>query len=221
MSPAPPVAHGRWLMAGQRRPGADGCRRASACHVAGQRRQDATRSATMRHAAGDLGMDEDAWARAGLAVAFAEQAVAAEVAVLEPPLQARVGDAQVGLEPDQLGRLLVGVIIHPADLLGQDQDPAVGVDDLGLEVGVFQVAAVGDRAVVGQQDRVGVLDVREHRVGERLRAGRLVRRDRHLAEEDLDLGQDALGDRLAGDGERRGMGRVAVHDRARRRPGPS
>ena len=105
------------------------------------------------------------------------------------------------------------VVVHPADLLGQDQDPAVGVDDLGLEVGVFQVGAVGDGAVVGQQDRVGVLDVGEHRVGERLAAGRLVGGDGHLAQEDLDLGQDALGDRLAGDGERGGVRRMAVHDR--------
>ena len=36
--------------------------------------------------------------------------------------------------------------------------------------------------------------------------------DRHLAEEDLDLGQDALGDRLAGDGEGGGVRRMAVDD---------
>ena len=149
-----------------------------------------------------------------LAVSFAEQAVAAEVAILEPALEARVGDAQLGLELDQLGRLLVGVVVHPADLLGQDQDAAVGVDDFRLEIGVFQVGAVGDGAVVGQQDRLGVLDVRQHGVGKRLAARRLVGRDRDLAQEHLDFGQDALGDRLAGDGEGRRVRRMTVHDRA-------
>ena len=158
-------------------------------------------------------MDEDAGLGARLAIALAKQAVAAEVAILQPALQPRVGNAQLRLELDQLGRLLVGVVVHPADLLGEDQDAAIGVDDLGLEVSVFQVGAVGDGSVVGQQDRVRVLDEGEHRVGKRLRAGRLIRRDRDLAQEDLDLGQDALRHRLAGDGERRGMGRMAVHDR--------
>ena len=36
--------------------------------------------------------------------------------------------------------------------------------------------------------------------------------DRHLAEEDLDLGQDALGDRLVGHGEGGGVRRMAVDD---------
>ena len=48
----------------------------------------------------------------------------------------------LGLSSDQLGRLLIAVVVDPAELLGEDQDPAVGVDDLGLEVGVFQVGAV-------------------------------------------------------------------------------
>ena len=43
-------------------------------------------------------------------------------------------------------------------------------------------------------------------------AGRLIHGDRHLAEEDLDLRQNALRDRLAGDGEGRGVGRMAVDD---------
>ena len=51
------------------------------------------------------------------------------------------------------------------------------------------------------------------------RAGRLVRGDRHLAEEDLELGHRALGDRLVGDGERRGVGRVAVDARPDVGPG--
>ena len=56
------------------------------------------------------------------------------------------------------------------------------------------------------------LDVRHDGVGELLRAGRFVDGRRHFAEEDLDLGQDALGNRLAGHGERRGMRRMAVDD---------
>ena len=49
-------------------------------------------------------------------------------------------------------------------------------------------------------------------VGELLRARRFVVRDRHLAEEHLDFGQHALGNRLAGDGERRRVRRMAMHD---------
>ena len=67
-----------------------------------------------------------------------------------------------------LGCLFVAVVVDSAELFGQDQDAAVGVDDLGLEIGVFQVGAVGDGPVVGQQDRIGILDVGEHRVGEAL-----------------------------------------------------
>ena len=118
-----------------------------------------------------LGMDEHLGLGAEFAVALAKQAIAAQVAVLQSTSQPRIGNAQVRLELDQLGGLLVVVVVDLAELLGQQQDPAVSVDDLGLEVGVFQVGAVGDRAVVGQQDGLGVLDVGEHGVGKLLAPG--------------------------------------------------
>ena len=152
-------------------------------------------------------------------VPVAEQAVAAEVAVFEPLFEPDVADAEVRLDLDQLGGLGIVVVVHPADLFREDQDAAVGVDDLGLEVGVHQVGAAGDRPVVGQEDDVGVLDVGDHRVGERLGPGGLVGGDGDLAEEDLELGHRALGDRLVGDGEGRGVGRVAVDARLDVGPG--
>ena len=50
------------------------------------------------------------------------------------------------------------------------------------------------------------------RIGERLPARRLVLRDRHVAQKDLDLRQNALRNRLAGDRKRTGMRRMAMHD---------
>src|SRR5271157_5803652 len=103
-------------------------------------------------------MDENLGLGAEVAVALAKQAIAAQVAVLQAAGQPRVGNAEVRLELDQLGGLVVVVVVDLAQLLGQQQDPAVGVDDLGLEVGIFQVGAVG------------VLDVRQHGVGKLLAA---------------------------------------------------
>src|SRR3974377_1997204 len=66
-----------------------------------------------RRAVGEqLGMDEHLRLRAGVAIALAKQAVAAEVAVLEAAGQARVGDAEIGLELDELGGLGVIIVIN-------------------------------------------------------------------------------------------------------------
>src|SRR5262249_16971729 len=148
----------------------------------------------------ELGMDEHLGLGAELAVSFAEKAVAAEIAVFQAAPEAWVGNAQVRLELDQLGGLVVVVVIYPAQLLSQEPDPAIGVDDLGLEVRVFQVAAARDCAVVGQQDRIRVLHVGKYGVRERLPARSLIGGDRHLAEEDFELGKDAFGNRLLSHG---------------------
>ena len=171
------------------------------------------------HLLEQLGVFEGVGLGLEIAIPFAEQAVAAEVTILKASGEPGVGDPEVRLEPDQLGGLFVVIVFDVSELLGEDQDPAVGVDDLGLEVGVFKVAAVGDRAVVGEDDRIGIFHVGEHRVGEILAAGGLVRGDRHLAEENLELGHRALRDRLVGDGEGGRVGRVAVDAGADVRPG--
>ena len=73
--------------------------------------------------------------------------------------------------------------------------------------------AVAHGAVVGQDDHVRLPHEGQDRVGEFLAPGDGVLGDWHVAQEDLDLGQHALRDRLAGDAEGRGVGRMAVYDR--------
>jgi hypothetical protein len=97
-----------------------------------------------------------------------------------------------------------------SQLAGQHQHAAVRVEDLGPPVGLLDRFAVADRAVIGQDHHVRLVHERDDRVGERLAAGRFVLGDRHVAEKHLDLRQDALRDRLAGDCERGGVRRVAV-----------
>ena len=66
--------------------------------------------------------------------------------------------------------------------------------------------------MVGENQHVGRLHIRLDGVGELLTARGLVLRDRDVAEEHLDLGEDALRDRLTGHGEGCGVGRMAVDD---------
>src|SRR5579883_1620668 len=84
-----------------------------------RRRQEALDGRLVGHAAGDLGMDEDAGLRRRLVISFAEEAVAAQVAVLQAALQSRVGDPETRLEADQLGGLVVAVVMDPAELLAR------------------------------------------------------------------------------------------------------
>src|SRR5687767_9030962 len=89
--------------------------------------------------------------RSKLTVAAVEDAVAAQVAVLV--LQARVVVPQTLLEVEQLLRLGVAEVVDAPELPRQDQDLAVGVDDLRVEIGVLDGRAERDGTVVRQDDR--------------------------------------------------------------------
>src|SRR5262249_19039916 len=75
--------------------------------------------------------------RRGLGVAPAERVVTAQVAVL-PAVEADVVVTEPLLKIEQLLRLPLGEVIDVSQLAGQDQDLAVGVDDLAVPVGLFQ-----------------------------------------------------------------------------------
>ena len=90
----------------------------------------------------------------------------------------------------QLARLLLAEVVDLPQLPRQDEDLEVGVDDLGVEVGVFQRRPEGDGAVVRQDDRVALLDVGHDRFRELLAAGRLVACHRHDAQKHLHLRQN-------------------------------
>src|SRR5206468_527683 len=85
-------------------------------------------------------------------------------------------------------------------------------------VRLLHVGAEGDRAVVRQDDRVARLQVGHNRLGELLRAGRLVDGGRYLAEENFDLWQYAFWNGDAGHGEGRGVRRMAMDDGIHVRP---
>src|SRR5437870_1203302 len=74
------------------------------------------------------------------------------------------------------------------------------------------IGGVAHRAVIRQDDDVGLFHKWSNRVGKHLAARRFVFRDRHVAEEHLDLRQNALRDRLTGDRKRTRMRRMAVND---------
>ena len=134
-------------------------------------------------------------------------------------MEARIVEAELLLQIEQFDRLTFIEIRHPAELLRQQQNSAVGVEDLGLPICLFNGLADRHRAVVGEDDRVDSIGQEwNHRVSEGVATGSLIRRDRHFTHEDFNLGEDALRDRFASHRERRGMRRMAVNDRLHVRP---
>src|SRR5262249_14833365 len=145
------------------------------------------------------------------AVAAVKDAVAAEVAVFAA--EARVVVTEPLLDVEQLLRLPLGEIIHASKLAGENEDATIGVDNLAVEIGVFQVRAESRCAVIGQDDRVAILYVGDNRFGESLRAGRLIAGHRHFAKEDLHFGENTLGNRLLGNRESSRMRRMTMNYR--------
>ena len=88
-----------------------------------------------------------------IAVTAAKHVVAAHVAILA--LEAGIVDAEPLLEFEQFLRLLLGKEIDAAQLTGEDQHLAVGIQDFRVEVGRHQVLGKGDGAVVRQDDDAG------------------------------------------------------------------
>src|SRR5580704_61752 len=145
------------------------------------------------------------------AVAVAERAVAAQVAVLD--VKARIVEAQLLLQIEQFVRLLLREVVDATQLPREQQNPAVGVEDLGLPIRLFEVFAEAHGAVVLQDHAARPLKERQHGVGEFLPSGGFIRGNRNFAHEDFDLGQNALRDRLARDGKRGRVRRMTVHHR--------
>src|SRR5437016_12813968 len=81
-----------------------------------------------------------------LAVAALKDAVAAQVAVFAA--KARIVVAEPLLDVEQLLGLAFGEIIHTAQLSGENEDAAIGVDNLAVEISDFQSRPEGRRAVV-------------------------------------------------------------------------
>ena len=148
--------------------------------------------------------------RQEVTVAAAEHVVAAHVAVLA--LEAGVVYTEPLLKLEEFLGLLFSEEVNAAQLAGEDQHLAVGIEDFGIEVGGHQILGKGDGAMVGEDDDGRILDVGADRLSKLLGAGRFILSDGHLAEEDFDFGQDALGDRLMSNGECGRMGRMAVDD---------
>ena len=90
------------------------------------------------------------------------------------PVEPRVLEAPLLLQIQQLARFAFGEVVHLAQVVGQHQDAAVGVENFRPPVGLLDRFAEADRAVVGQDDDVRLLDERQDRVGELLAAGRFV-----------------------------------------------
>ena len=94
------------------------------------------------------------------------------------------------------------------------QDLAIHVHRFEVEVSKFQGFVAGDRAVVGQQDRVGLVpQVRQDRLREVLAAGRVVHGDGRSADPYLHLRQHAHRRLDAGHREGRRVGRMGVDHR--------
>ena len=68
--------------------------------------------------------------------------------------------------------------------------------------------------MVSQDHDVRLAYERDDRIGKRLPSGRFIFGDRYIAKKHLDLRQDALRDRFAGDRERGGVWWMTVHDAA-------
>ena len=67
--------------------------------------------------------------------------------------------------------------------LAIQQQSAIAVENFGGKPGPFQRRPPGDAAVVGEQQRRGAIKIRHDRVSQPLRAGQLVRHERHRPEE--------------------------------------
>src|SRR5258708_691196 len=86
-------------------------------------------------------------------VASAKRIVGAQVAVVGF-MEALIVVAQALLQVEQLFSLLIIEVIHLAELFGEDENFAVGVDDFAVPIGLFQIGSKGHRAMIGEDDRI-------------------------------------------------------------------
>ena len=142
----------------------------------------------------------------------AKDVVGANVAVLVFRSRARIGKPPLLLEVQQFLGFVSRYMGDAAQALCQHEDTTIGVEDFRPPIGPFDVFAEADRAVIGKDDDIGLFHKGDNGIGKGLSAGRFIFGDRYITEENFDFGQDALGDRLAGNGERSGMGRVTMDD---------
>ena len=81
-------------------------------------------------------------------------------------MEARIVEAQLLLEVQQLARLLLVEVLNIAKLLGEQQDSTVGVKNLGLPIRFRQIFAKADRAVVLKDDRICRVQERRDSISE-------------------------------------------------------
>src|SRR5262245_20813789 len=124
--------------------------------------------------------------RSEFAVAAIKDTVATQVAVFAP--ETRIVVAQTLFDIEKLLSLALGEVVHTSELPGENQDAAISVDDLRVEISVLEVRAKRRGAMIGKNDRVAIFDIRNDCLGKLLRAGRLVAGHRHFAEKNFDLG---------------------------------
>ena len=124
--------------------------------------------------------------------------------VFKAPLQSQVEEFSIllGSEP-----------VNAAQLPSVEQNPAVGIKDLGHPESVLDVFRITYRPMVAENNRVRLMDERDNCLGEFLSSGTLVGRQRDLAEKHFWLGKNAHRNRLTGDGKRSRVRRVAMDDR--------
>ena len=142
--------------------------------------------------------------------AVAEHIVRAKLAVFR--LEARILDSPLRLKLEKRFRFVFREVARLAKIVRDHENAAVRVENFREPVRFLDGRSQADGAVIGENDDVGLVNVRQNGVGKFLTAGNRVLRDRNVAHVDVDFGKNALRNRFLRNPEGGGIGRMAMED---------